>query len=207
VSAAHFARRQFARHLARYEGLAWAAVATALALPAGLIGVVGFDSILAMHPAQGWAHNPPTRWVSAAWAHASPPHLQANLLGCGLLAVLGWLAQTRAREALAWLLAWPLANGLLLLDPRLPAFMGASGVLHAGIAVLAVHLLLKGRKALGMAVLVGLFIKVGFDLSHGLPTYPHPTLGIDVSPLSHLTGTLAGLFFAGILGALRPQND
>lgn len=206
MSAAHFAR-QFVRHLGRYEGLAWAAVATGLALPAGLIGVVGFDSILAMHPAQGWAHNPPTRWVSAAWAHASPPHLQANLLGCGLLAMLGWLAQTRARAALAWLLAWPLANGLLLLDPRLPAFMGASGVLHAGIAVLAVHLLLKGRKALGVAVLVGLFIKVGFDLSHGLPTYPHPTLGIHVSPLSHLTGTLAGLFFAGILGALRPQND
>jgi hypothetical protein len=206
VSAAHFAR-QFVRHLMRHQGLAWAAVATALALPAGLIGVVGFESMLAMHPAQGWAHNPPTRWVSAAWAHASTPHLQANLLGCGLLAVLGWLSEVRARAALAWLLAWPLANGLLLLDPRLPAFMGASGVLHAGIAVLAVHLLLNQRQALGVAVLAGLSVKVGFDLSHGLPTYPHPALGIDVSPLSHLTGTLAGLFFAGILGAVRPQND
>jgi len=206
VSAAHFAH-QFVRHLVRYQGLAWAAVAAALALPAGLIGVVSFDSMLAMHPAQGWAHNPPTCWVSAAWAHASPPHLQANLLGCGLLAVLGWLSDVRGRAALAWLLAWPLTNGLLLLDPRLPAFMGASGVLHAGMAVLAVHLLRQRRKALGAAVLAGLFIKVGVDLSHGLPTYPHPTLGIHVSPLSHLTGTLAGLFFAGILGAARPQNS
>lgn len=195
----------FARAIDR-PGLLWALVAAALALPAWCLGVVPYESPLALHPAQGWAHNPPSVWISAAWAHASPAHLHANVLGCGLMALLGWLADARGRAALAWLLAWPLAHGLLLLDPRLPAFVGASGVLHAGMAVLAVHLLLQRRKALGALVLAGLVLKVGHDLSLGLPTHPHPALGILVSPLSHLTGTLSGLFFAGILGAPKPPN-
>src|SRR5204863_6118238 len=72
----------------------------------------------------------PWRLVTAAWLHLSQYHLAANLAGTLLVALLGQVARLPPRAALAWLLAWPCTQALLLLRPALQHYAGLSGVLH-----------------------------------------------------------------------------
>ena len=77
---------------------------------------------------------------------------QTSLSRSGVLvAVLGLAAGCDRRAAAAWLLAWPLTQAALLLDPRLQWYAGASGVLHAGVAVAAAGLLRTPRRLVGVA--------------------------------------------------------
>ncbi len=187
-------------------GVAWVLVAALIAGPAWWLGPVPFSSPLALHPPAGLSGNSPSTWWTPAWAHASPDHLRANLLACAMVALLGVAAHLPARAALAWLLAWPATHLLLLLDPRLAAYVGASGVLHAAAAIVGVSLWRSGRQGAGGLWLLVLGAKVLHDLSLGLPTFVRPGLDTPVSALSHLTGTLCGLFFAGFLGATRREK-
>lgn len=149
-------------------------------------------------PALAWSQ--PWRWWTAAGAHWSPQHLQMNLVGCALLAWLGWRADLGPRATGAWALAWPLTQLGLLLQPGLAHYAGLSGVLHAGIAVLDVWLLRGPARdqRLGLALAAGLVLKL---LSEHAWTGPaHAVAGWDfpLAPLSHVSGTLAG----GLCGAL-----
>jgi rhomboid family GlyGly-CTERM serine protease len=99
----------------------------------------------------------PWRLLSAALWHWNAWHLAGNLAGLALLALLGWRAGFGMRPALAWLLAWPLTQALLLLQPRLPLYAGLSGVLHAGVLLAALAL---WRQWLGKALLAGLVAKL-----------------------------------------------
>jgi rhomboid family GlyGly-CTERM serine protease len=137
----------------------------------------------------------PWRWWTAAWVHLSFKHLLANLVGAVLVAALGWAARVPPRAAWAWLLAWPLVHLGLLLQPGLQRYGGLSGVLHAGVAVAAVHLLLlaeRRARVLGAAILAGLALKSLLEEPWRGPLIHPPEWDIAVAPLAHLLGAACG---------------
>jgi rhomboid family GlyGly-CTERM serine protease len=180
----------------------WAALAAllcALALAAQALPREALD----WQPAL--AAHAPWRAFSAAAVHYSGMHLAANLAGAVLVAAFGLAARVPPHSSAAWCAAWPLTQALLALRPELAHFGGLSGVLHAGVAVAAVHLLLRdtgARRAIGAAVLAGLAIKVVGEEPWGA-VLRHPTgWDIAVAPLAHATGLLAGVFCAAVADIL-----
>ena len=163
------------------------------------------------HEAIDWqpalAADEPWRAFSAAAVHYSSLHLLANLVGAALVAALGLAAQVPPRSALAWFVAWPLTHVLLLARPELAHFGGLSGVLHAGVAIVAVHLLLRAtgrRRWIAAALLIGLAAKVVAEEPWGDVLRHPPGWDIAVAPLAHATGLLAGAACA-LLGEAAVQ--
>lgn len=136
----------------------------------------------------------PWRWVTAAFVHWSPLHLGANLAGTAVVAAFGHAAALPRRAALAWALAWPATQGALLAQPALAHYGGLSGVLHAGVAVAAVHLLARSGRArwIGGAVLVGLALKIVLERPWAGPLLHPAGWDIAVAPLAHAAGAVAG---------------
>lgn len=190
------------------SGAAWVAVVLLVLLPALALGWTDPDHPDALHATLIWqrAHalDQPWRLVTAAWVHGSALHLAVNLLGGLLVAALGLAAGCDARAARAWLLAWPLTHALLLVDPRLTWYLGASGVLHAGVAVAAVGLLWTPRRMVGAALLLGLLAKIVSESPWWASSVPAPMLGVAVAPLAHAAGAVAGAVCA--LGLARPRR-
>lgn len=157
----------------------------------------------------GLALTQPWRWFTAAWVHLDRAHLAANLSGAAVLALFGRAAGCSARDALAWLCAWPLTHGLLLWAPQLQHYAGASGVLHAGVAVAAFGLVTRGtgrRRAIGALVLAGLALKLLHEQALGPPVRLLPGWDFPVAVLGHATGAAAGLACAGVAWATsRPR--
>ncbi|MFT3818067.1 MAG: rhombosortase [Rubrivivax sp.] len=173
---------------------AWALLAALLA--AGSLAAPLLPSaVLDWQPGLVWTQ--PWRWWTAAWVHWSTLHLLANLAGLALVAALGLLARLPAAAAWAWALAWPLTQLALLLRPELPRFGGLSGVLHAGVAVAALHLLRpagdRRQRRVGAALLLGLALKLVLEAPWGPALQPRPGWDIAVVPWSHLGGAAAGL--------------
>jgi rhomboid family GlyGly-CTERM serine protease len=143
----------------------------------------------------------PTLWMVQPWrcwsavaVHYGQPHLLANLAGVALVGALGWAARVSAPMVLAWALAWPITHLGLLADPELAHYGGLSGVLHAGVAVAALHLLLAGaggQRRMGALIALGLAVKVAFEYPW-TPVRFHAELNLMVAPLAHLSGLLAG---------------
>ena len=137
------------------------------------------------------------RCWSAAWVHLSARHLLVNLLGTVLVVALGWAARVGPRAALAWALAWPLTQLGLLAQPALPRYGGLSGVLHAGVAVVAVHLLFAagGRAShrLGLAILAVLVAKLWMEAFWRGPLSHPAGWDIAVAPFAHVSGVFSGL--------------
>jgi len=157
-----------------------------------------------------WQPDKPWRAFSAAFVHLSTLHLLGNLAGCAVLAWLGDAARLPARCALAWLLAWPLAQLALLLQPALLHFGGLSGVLHGGVAIAVVELLLMRRsRERGIAALVGIGLVTKLWLEQPLA---EPVLrwvdelDIAVVPFSHLAGVVAGALCALLVLALERRR-
>jgi rhomboid family GlyGly-CTERM serine protease len=180
-------------------------------------GLATFLCVLALaaqalpHEAIDWqpalAADEPWRAFSAAAVHYSSLHLVANLVGAALVAALGLAAQGPPRLALAWFVAWPLTQVLLLARPELAHFGGLSGVLHAGVAVIAVHLMLRAsgrRRWIAAALFVGLVAKVAGEAPWGDVLRHPPEWDIAVAPLAHATGLLAGAACA-LLGEAGAQ--
>jgi rhomboid family GlyGly-CTERM serine protease len=175
---------------------AWLAVAAALALGAVLVEAAGPALAARLDWQPGLAAREPWRTFSAAWVHLSGLHLAANLAGAALVAALGFVARLPRRTALAWLLAWPLTQLGLLAQPELVRYGGLSGVLHAGVAAAALHLLVVARgprRLIGGAILAGLVLKVLSEAPLG-PALRHPAgWDIAVAPFAHASGVIAGL--------------
>lgn len=163
-------------------------------------------------PEQAWQQ--PWRWITAAFVHWSPLHLGANLLAAVVVGAYGWAARLPPSAALAWVLAWPLSHGALLVQPALGHYGGLSGVLHAGVAVVCLWLLVdpgagpgrRRRRAIAAAVSTGLVIKLLSEQPWGPPLRHGTEWDIAVAPLAHATGALAGLFCAAaaLAWARRP---
>lgn len=185
---------------------AWAALAAALALASCLAFMLGSATALDWQPALAWRQ--PWRAWSSAWVHYSVLHLVANLMGCLLVAALGVVARVPLRIVVAWFIAWPLTQFGLLLRPELLHYGGLSGVLHAGVAAVAVSLIAEGRgsrRLIGIGVLLGVGIKVFLEAPWGDALRHSTGWDIAVAPFAHLTGLVAGALTAGIAEAVRSR--
>ena len=188
-------------------GVAWAALAATLAA-ASLAAWWLPAALLDWQPTL--ATSEPWRWWTAAFVHWSPRHLGANLLGAGLVAALGWAARVPRSAALAWAIAWPLSHGALLVQPALAHYGGLSGVLHAGVAVAALHLLRTERgqrRLIGGAVLAGLALKLLLEAPWGPPLRYTDEWDIAVAPLAHATGVIAGVLAWLLLALFQPRRQ
>jgi len=144
----------------------------------------------------------PWRWWSAVWVHYSRLHFAANVAGALLVGALGAAARLAPRAALAWLLAWPVTQLALAIEPRLVHYGGLSGVLHAGVAIVAVHLLqARGPRWLGALLLGGLLAKVLFEAPWQGPLVHRAGWDIAIAPLAHASGAASGLVFGWLLRA------
>jgi rhomboid family GlyGly-CTERM serine protease len=191
-------------------GRFWIAVALLLALPSAAVWSSRALALVALSWQPRLAGSEPWRWWSAAWVHLSEQHLLGNLAGAALVAALGWAAEVPRRAAWAWLLAWPLTHLGLLLQPQLQRYGGMSGVLHAGVAVVAVHLLARPQRrarALGGAIAAGLVVKIVLEAPWQGPLLRSPHWDIAVAPLAHLLGVAWGALcaLACLYGPCGPQ--
>jgi rhomboid family GlyGly-CTERM serine protease len=189
---------------------AWLVVAGLLVLPSLATWPTQALALRALSWQPALAFSEPWRWWTAAWVHLSPRHLAANLVGAVLVAALGWAARVTPRAAWAWSLAWPLTHLGLLLQPGLQRYGGLSGVLHAGVAVAAVHLLmLRERQArlLGAAILAGMVLKSVLEGPWRGPLIHPPEWDIAVAPLAHLLGTAWGGACAWAWLGRRPAQN
>jgi len=181
--------------------LGWFGVAMLLAVGALLVHGRA-AAVLDWQPGFAWTE--PWRWWSAAWVHWSGLHLGANLAGAVLVGALGVVADVPWRGVLAWLLAWPLTQLGLAFEPGLLRYGGLSGVLHAGVAIVAVQLVVEGpraRRALGALMLAGLATKLLCEAPWRGPLAHPPGWDIAIAPLAHVTGVVAGIFAALALRA------
>lgn len=170
----------------------------------------------------GWMAAPlagsgePWRWWASALVHVNAAHLEANLWACAVVAAWGWTARVGLPQALAWWLAWPLAQALLVTDPgTLQRYAGLSATLHAGAAIGCWHLLWQARgarRAVGAAVSLAIAIKLALEVpafvqwwsasgvwaAQPLPDAP----GHIVAGHAHGCGVLAGVLAAGLVDGI-----
>lgn len=195
------------RPVAASASRCWLVVAISLALAAVTLWFAPRDW-LDWQP--GLALAQPWRLWSAAFVHWSALHLGANLLGCAVLAAFGVAADVPRAATWAWLAAWPLTHAALGLQPQLLAYGGLSGVLHAGVAIVALHLVWRERgrrRAIGWAVLVGLAVKLTLERPWAGPTLVLPGWDIRLAPLAHVAGTVAGLLCGAVAQLTPPRRS
>ena len=187
---------------------AWAGVAALMAAAAllGWMAMPAASTSIDWQP--GLAPLQPWRAWTAVAVHYSAMHLFANLAGALLVGALGVVAEVPRRIVVAWLVAWPLTQRGLLVRPELAHYGGLSGVLHAGVAVVAIHLLVAGpraRRIIAVAMLAALSFKVLREAPWG-PAVTHPPgWDIAVAPIAHASGALAGLLCA-LVAAVIPAS-
>lgn len=193
----------------------WLALSLALGLPALLLGWVplgqplsawpAHTQTLALQPDAGWQQAAWT-WWTAAWLHGSAQHLHKNLLALALMAALGWMARPPVHVSLAWALAWPLTQIGMLGQP-LPVYIGLSGVLHAGVIILALNQVLatgnRRRQIMGALLLLTLILKILMENPWQHTLIRPPGSDINVAPWAHLSGATAGAFFYLVTSVTR----
>ena len=189
-------------------GWAWCAVALLFALGTALAR--GRPSA-AIDWQPGLWTGEPWRAFSAVFVHYSTLHLAGNAAGLALVAALGAAARVPRRVALAWLAAWPLTQIGLLWQPGLAHYGGLSGVVHAGVAIVCVHLMFAGHRWLGGAIFAGLLAKVLGESPWAAPLRYPPGWDIAIAPLAHATGLIAGttcaLLAQGLARYWRGRTD
>lgn len=143
------------------------------------------------------ASTQPWRAFSAVFVHYSPLHLAANVVGALLLGVFGWAAQVPRRMTLAWLIAWPLTQFGLLVQPGLLHYGGLSGVLHSGVVIVCMQLLFEGsptQRRVGGATLIVVLAKVLLEAPWQGPLSHPAEWDIAVAPMAHASGVGVGAF-------------
>lgn len=187
------------------RGRAWVGVAAGLAGTALLGCAARGDATAWLDWQPALATTQPWRAFSAVAVHYSAMHLAANLAGAAVVGLLGGIARLPRAAAFAWLAAWPATQLGLLLRPELLHFGGLSGVLHAGVAIVATWLVATGttraQRAVGLAIGAGLLVKVLGETPWGPALRRVPGWDIAIAPFAHLSGAVAGVLCAAI--ALR----
>lgn len=192
---------------------AWCWVAVAATLCAGSLLAFALErqgAAVGSVPSLGLDWQPtlfdtqPWRAWTAALVHYSDRHLLTNLAGALAVAAWGLAARVPTRSVVAWALAWPLVQVGLLLQPALQHYGGLSGLLHAGVAVVATHLLWSAsptQRRIGMAVLAGLLLKLLSEAPWvGAVSHP-PGWDIAVAPGAHVSGVLVGSVLSALAEA------
>lgn len=161
---------------------------------------------LLMWRSDNWMQRPWTLW-STAWVHINTPHLIGNQLAVGALAVMTWLLRPAGLVAGAWLFAWPVSVLVLPWWPHIGYYAGLSGLIHAGVAVMAVHLLsgnagVPMARRWGLLLFVGLTAKLVLEHPWNRPVIWDDGLGISIVTGAHLSGALVGAISAMVMPAL-----
>ena len=157
--------------------------------------------------ADNWWQHPWTLWTTP-WVHINTPHLIGNQLAVGALAAMAWLVRPNAVASVAWLLAWPTLTLLLPLWPHIGYAVGLSGLIHAAVAVVAVHLLLcqdkwvPNSRRWGGLLAFGLCAKLGLEQGWHWPVVWSSSADMSVVQAAHLTGAVAGAVFSTALTLL-----
>ena len=141
----------------------------------------------------------PWRAWTAVFVHYSGLHLAANLAGAALVGALGWAARAPLRSVVAWAAAWPLTQIGLLVQPALLQYGGLSGVLHAGVVVVSIHLIFEGtrtQRRVGGATLLIVLLKVLSETPWAGPLRHPAGWDIAVAPMAHASGLVAGVMTA-----------
>ncbi len=148
-----------------------------------------------------WPTQPWTLWTSA-WVHLNTPHLIGNQLALGALTAAGWVLRPPLSATLAWALSWPLLQASLDWWPHVGYAAGLSGLLHAGVMVLGLHLLVgaapQRARPWGAILVGGLLVKLLIEQGWRQPVVWDPGNEMSVVQAAHLVGAAWG----GLLGAL-----
>ena len=188
---------------------AWIGLAAGLCVAAVAVTLSGIaSSAIDWQPAR--ARIEPWRAFSAVAVHYSALHLAANLAGAALVAALGAAAGVPRAMVAAWACAWPLTQLGLLVRPDLSHYGGLSGVLHAGAAIVALHLVWRGsriRRLIGAALAAGLVCKVLIEAPWGAPLRVGTGWDFATAPLAHATGLVAGTLCAMAVILLRDRTS
>lgn len=159
--------------------------------------------------ADGWAEHPWTLWTSA-WVHLGTPHLIGNQLALGALTAAGWVLRPPPSATFAWALSWPLTQASLDAWPQVGYAVGLSGLLHAGIVVLAMHLMLapvpRALRLWGTALTLGVLVKLVIEHAWNQPVVWDPGNEMSVVQAAHLTGAAWGAAL-GALSALHARRS
>ena len=180
------------------RGWAWSALALSLVFGAVMLWPVPHERI-DWQPGL-WATQP-WRAFTAVFVHYSALHLAANLAGGVLVSALGHAARVPVRCVIAWGAAWPLTQLGLLLQPELAHYGGLSGVLHAGVAVVAVYLLVSGpvnQRRIAAVILAVLVAKVLHEAPWQGALQHREGWDIAIAPLAHATGVVSGAICAAL---------
>lgn len=159
--------------------------------------------------ADQWQDQLWTLW-SSAWVHMNTPHLIGNQLALGALTAFAWMVRPPLGATLAWLLAWPLMQLSLAYWPQVGYAVGLSGVLHAGVAVLAAQLV-AGRipmpqpRRWGTLLALGLLSKLVLEQAWSHPVVWDTGYDMSVVQAAHLTGAAWGALL-GTLAALLARR-
>jgi rhomboid family GlyGly-CTERM serine protease len=168
----------------------------------GLLAKLALLGLLFPAHALDWqpalATSQPWRWWTPVAVHHSAWHLIGNMAALAALAWLGNAAGLSRAMVWAWVAAWPLTHLGLCFRPELAHYGGMSGVLHAGVAVVGVHLLRARGAAWGGAVLAALALKVVLEQPWGPALQMNPSLGLSVAPWGHTSGAVAGMLCAAL---------
>lgn len=148
----------------------------------------------------------PWRLWTAAFVHWSPMHLGVNLAAIAIVAAWGWRAAVSRATVWLWLGCWPLVHVALWLRPQIESYGGMSGVLHAGIAVVAIDVISRRRgtaRRIGAVVLAGLSTKVLLEAPWGPAVQRLSGWDIAVVPWSHASGAVIGIVLACVCSVAR----
>lgn len=161
--------------------------------------------------ADDWPDRPWTLWTSS-WVHMNTPHLIGNQLALGALTALAWIVRPPWTCALAWLIAWPLTQAALLLWPQVGYAVGLSGLLHAGVMVLAVHLLLRRiavpkAQRWGLLLALGLLSKLALEQGWSSPVVWDEGNGMSVVRAAHFSGAFWGLVLGLLMGWMCARSS
>jgi rhomboid family GlyGly-CTERM serine protease len=185
----------------RRPGRAWCAVAGLLAL--GSVWALASPALTLLLDWQPrLAGSEPWRAWSAAFVHYSALHVIGNAAGLAIVAAYGLASRVPARLAAAWFVAWPLTQLGLLVQPALAHYGGVSGVVHAGVAIVSLHLIIAGPRWLGALVFSGLVVKVLSESPWGPPLRHFDGFDIAIAPLAHASGLAAGMAVTAVAEAL-----
>lgn len=192
---------------ARGGAVAWLA-ACALHGGASLLVAMAGPAVaeaLRWHP-----HAPVWTWWSSAWVHLHGAHLLANQLALAAVAVGGWAMRVGGSAVAAWCGAWPLLVAVQPWWPAVQGYAGLSGLLHAGVTVLAVQGLCGGTGAAAprgaaLALGAGLSLKLALEAGWREPLAPHATLAMEVVQSAHWAGALCGAGLGAVLVCARAR--
>lgn len=145
------------------------------------------------------------RLLTGGWLHHNLNHLLMNLLAWGLIYLL--LPQRLAGYRSVWVLILQVAlvdTFLFALVPATHFYWGLSGALHGLFAICAL-LMIQQRERQGWWWLLGLFVKLGWDLvrTDSLTT---ELIGTRVHVESHVIGAISGVL-TGLLLLLWYRRD